>query len=256
MHNFFKINIETQEVIKDEKILNNLIKKSQKGDKKSEAIVLESNLKLVLKILRKFKIPPNQEDDIFQVGSIGLLKAIKNFDTERNIKFSTYAFPMIYGEIQRYLRENNILKISRMIQERNKEIMNFREEYLTKNFKEPNYIQIRKATGFSFEEIDIALKSKIKLGSLEQNIKNDKINENKATIKDFLADEKDLIKEWDNKESIEKAFTILKNREKEVIIMRFYENKTQKEISEKMKVSQAHVSRIEKLALKKMKEFI
>lgn len=243
----------------DIKVLSNkemisLFTKLKNGDLKAREELVNGNLKLVLSILKKFNNRTDNMDDLFQIGCIGLLKAIDNFDLSHKVKFSTYAVPMIVGEIRRYLRDNNSLRISRSLKDIAYKTLKLKEELIATYGKEPSIKKISQI--LKIDEIDIimaldALKEPI---SMFEPIYND--GGDTIYLSDQLEDKKVEINSWDIKITLEEAINSLKDKEKQILIERFIVGKTQMEIAEEIGISQAQVSRLEKNAIRNIKKLI
>jgi RNA polymerase sporulation-specific sigma factor len=232
---------------------NILFAKMKKNDMKAREELINGNLRLVLSILKKFNGRVENMDDLFQIGCIGLVKAIDNFDPSYNVKLSTYAVPMILGEIKRYIRDNSILRISRSVKDLSYKIIKFKDEYTILNGAEPTLKQI--ADEFSVNEIDIsnALQSLNEPVSIFEPIYND----GGETI--YLFDQIEDIKSSKNTEellNLKKALLEIKNRERKILLSRFLYGKTQIELASEFNISQAQVSRLEKNAIKNVKKLM
>lgn len=225
-----------------------LIKKSQEGDLDARSQVVEGNLKLVLSVIKKFNNRGENLDDLFQVGAMGLLKAIDNFDFTHEVKFSTYAVPMIIGEIRRYLRDNSKLRISRSLKDIAYKALQYKEKYLSVNYHEPTIEEI--ATYLEVDQIDVimALEAMQEPVSIYTPIYNNGSDE--IYLMDQIADPIDAGKQLLDKMIIEEGIEKLNPRLKNIVLERYYNNKTQMEIAEEIGISQAQVSRLEKTALK------
>lgn len=224
------------------------IKKSHEGDIDARNRVVEGNLKLVLSVIKKFNNRGENLDDLFQVGAMGLIKAIDNFDFSHGVKFSTYAVPMIVGEIRRYLRDNSKIRISRSLKDIAYKALQYKDEYLAINFKEPTTEEIAKY--LNVEEIDVilsleAIQEPVSIYTPIYSSGGDEIYLIDQIPDNSMSEEKRL-----NKMIIDEGIKRLNDRLKGIIINRFYENKTQMEIAEELGISQAQVSRLEKSALK------
>lgn len=225
-----------------------LIKKSQAGDKEARDMVVEGNLKLVLSVIKKFNNRGENLDDLFQVGAMGLIKAIDNFDFSHGVKFSTYAVPMIIGEIRRYLRDNSKIRVSRSMKDIAYKALQFKEKYISEHMKEPTIEEIAKGINVETIDIVIALESIQEPVSIFTPIFNnggDEIYLVDQIPDDSMSEEKRL-----NKMIIEEGIARLNDRLRNIIYDRYYDNKTQMEIAEELGISQAQVSRLEKSALK------
>lgn len=241
------INTAELKVLPSEEALE-LIKKSQAGDKEARDMVVEGNLKLVLSVIKKFNNRGENLDDLFQVGAMGLLKAIDNFDFSHGVKFSTYAVPMIIGEIRRYLRDNSKIRVSRSIKDIAYKALQFKEKYITEHTKEPTIEEIAKGIGVDTIDIVIALEAIQEPVSIFTPIFNnggDEIYLVDQIPDNSMSEEKRL-----NQMIIEEGIARLNPRLKNIIYDRYYDNKTQMEIAEELGISQAQVSRLEKSALK------
>lgn len=231
-----------------------LVRKAQEGCEESKEKMVQNNIKLVLNLIHRFKNHEKQKEDLFQVGSIGLIKAIERFDTKKGVQFSTYAVPMILGEIKRYLRDNNSMKVSRSLKESGRKLLQFKEEFTKEHFREPEIIEIAEGMSKKKEEIVWIMEANQELLSLYKPINDD--GEEEITIEDRLKEKTDWEENLIKSETIKEAFTHLNKNEKLVVNLRFFEDKTQSEIGKFLGVSQAHVSRIEKTALKKLRNVI
>ncbi|ABP67249.2 RNA polymerase, sigma 28 subunit, FliA/WhiG family [Caldicellulosiruptor saccharolyticus DSM 8903] len=231
-----------------------LISKAKNGDKKARQELIENNLALVWSIVKKFVVKGIEADDLFQIGCIGLIKAVDRFDLSFNVRFSTYAVPMIIGEIKRYLRDDGKIKISRKIKENQNKLKRFRDEFLFQNGREPTISEISEATGLSQDDILLCIDASLDVTSL-----NEVINQEEGkpiTLMDIAADE-DYSSRLLDIMALKEGLRKLKGRERYIIFMRYFKNKTQSEIAKELNISQVHVSRIEKKALERIKrEFL
>lgn len=225
-----------------------LIKKSQEGDKEARDMVVEGNLKLVLSVIKKFNNRGENLDDLFQVGAMGLLKAIDNFDFSHGVKFSTYAVPMIIGEIRRYLRDNSKIRVSRSMKDIAYKALQFKEKYVIDNVKEPSIEEISKGIGEDIIDVVIALEAIQEPVSIYTPIFNNGGDE--IYLVDQIPDNSMTEEKRLNKMIIDEGIARLNPRLKNIIYDRYYDNKTQMEIAEELGISQAQVSRLEKSALK------
>ena len=238
---------------KDLKVLSSseslkLLKRYQNNDMEARNDLIEGNLKLVLSVIKKFNYKTDNLDDLFQVGAMGLMKAIDNFDLSHGVMFSTYAVPMIIGEIRRYLRDNSKIRVSRSLKDIAYKTLQFKEKYVQEHFKEPTIEEISKALGFEVEDIVIALEAIQEPISIYTPIYTNGNDEIYLVdqIPDGEYNENDRI----NKMIIEEGIKRLNPRLKSIIYDRYYNNKTQMEIASEIGISQAQVSRLEKTALK------
>ena len=230
-----------------------LFQKMKSGDPLARDELINGNLKLVLSILKKFTGKTDNLDDLFQVGCLGLVKAIDNFDTSYDVKLSTYACPMILGEIKRYLRDNSTLRISRSIKDLAYKILKLKNEYLTTKGIEPTDKEIAKLLGVTEFDISNALESLRELMSMYEPIYND--GGDTIYLFDQISNKKEEY-DLDYKLALEKAMNKLKPREKQILENRFIVGKTQMEIASDLGISQAQISRIEKNAIKTLKKSI
>lgn len=230
--------------------MENLFKKMKEGDMSAREELVNGNLKLVLSILRDFNKKNENMDDLFQIGCIGLLKAIDNFDLSYGVKFSTYCVPMIQGEVRRYLRDNSSLRISRSVKDLSYKIMKVKDEYLLSNGKDPSTEYLSKKLDVSEKEIINAIESMRDPVSIFETIYND----GGDTI--YLCDQiedKSNNNDLTTKLTIENAIYNLNEREKYILDQRYVIGKTQMELSEELGISQAQISRIEKSSISKIK---
>ena len=225
-----------------------LIKLSQEGDKEARDLVVEGNLKLVLSVIKKFNNRGENLDDLFQVGAMGLIKAIDNFDFSHGVKFSTYAVPMIIGEIRRYLRDNSKIRVSRSMKDIAYKALQFKERYLMEHAKEPTIEDIAKELNIDTIDVVIALEAIQEPVSIYTPIFNNGGDE--IYLVDQIPDDSNSEEKKLNKMIIEEGIGRLNNRLKGIIYDRYYDNKTQMEIAEELGISQAQLSRLEKSALK------
>ena len=229
-----------------------LIKKAQAGDKKAYEIILEKNKGLIWNIVNKFNNRNTDKDDLFQLGSIGLIKCIKNFDLTYDVKFSTYAVPMIYGEIRRFLRDDGIIKVSRTLKEISTKANRERENYIKNYNIEPDIKTLAKIVNVSVEELVSALDS----SKIVESIDNEDNTENNFSIKDKLPsniNESELII---NKIDLNTTMNKLSIEDRKVIQLRYFQDKTKTQVAKIMGISQVQVSRMEKKILLKMKKLL
>ena len=213
--------------------------------------LVEGNLKLVLSILKRFKNYNENLDDLFQVGCIGLVKSIDNFDLEQNVKFSTYAVPMIIGEIRRYLRDNNSIRVSRSIRDLAYKVLQYKEKYQKENNKEPSIEEIAKELQVEKEEIAFSLDAIQDPVSLQEPVYND--GAESIYIMDQVKDKKNTDELWAENMTIRQAMKKLNSKERDIINRRFFDGRTQMEVANELGISQAQVSRIEKNAISRIK---
>lgn len=231
---------------------NELFIKIKQGDNEARERFINGNLRLVLSVLQRFSGRSDNMDDLFQVGCVGLIKAIDNFDLSLNVQFSTYAVPMIIGEIRRYLRDNNPIRVSRSIRDLAYRALQAREK-LTKEFnKEPTVDQIAKEIGVPREEVVFSFEAIQDPLSLQEPVYND--GAENIYIMDQVKDTKNTDDSWANNITIEQAMQKLNDREKMIITKRFFDGRTQMEVADEIGISQAQVSRLEKDAIYRIKK--
>ena len=231
-----------------------LFRRILKGDREAREQYIKGNLRLVLSVLQRVSGSRENVDDLFQIGCIGLIKAIDNFDITQNVRFSTYAVPMILGEVKRYLRDNNSIRVSRSLRDTAYKAIYTRENLLKKQSKEPTLCEIAKELGVSKEEIAYALDAIQSPVSLYEPVYTD--GGDPLYVMDQLSDKKNSEEHWVEDLSLGEAMQRLPDRERRIIDMRFFEGKTQTEVAEEIHISQAQVSRLEKSALKSMKHYL
>lgn len=233
---------------------NTLLKRILDGDKDAREKFIYSNLRLVLSIVQRFGNRKETADDIFQVGCIGLIKAIDNFDINQGVQFSTYAVPMIIGEIKRYLRDNNSIRVSRSLRDIAYKSLQAKEFLTKSNSKEPTIDEIAKASEFAKEDIIHAMEAIQEPMSLFEPIYKD--GSDTVFVMDQISDNKNVDENWLENLSLAQALKKLGKREKLILQLRFFEGKTQVEVAQEIGISQAQISRLEKNALKLMKKHV
>lgn len=229
-----------------------LIGRVQQGDKEARDILVEKNMGLVRSIVKRFANRGVETEDLIQIGSIGLLKAIDKFDLSYDVKFSTYAVPMITGEIKRFLRDDGMVKVSRSLKEIAMKAYSAREELMAKEGREPGTEEIAEALGISREELVLAMESGAQVESLQKTIYESDGSD--IYLEDRLPQEKNQQEAVLNRMLLEQILGTLEARERELIYLRFFQEKTQSYIAEKMGMSQVQVSRMEKKILKRLRE--
>ena len=228
-----------------------LLKKIKQGDVEARTKFINGNLRLVLSVVRKFFSRGENADDLFQIGCVGLIKAIDNFDIEQNVQFSTYAVPMIMGEVRRYIRDNNSIRVSRSIKELAYKIMAEKESFLKKNDREPTIEELEKNLNVSKEDIIMSLDSIQTPISLQEPVNGNNVDN--LSIEDQISDRKNSDSYWAETITIVEAMKKLNDKEKMIIGQRFFEGRTQLEIADEIGISQAQVSRLEKNAINHIK---
>ena len=231
-----------------------LFTRIEAGDKQAREKYIEGNLRLVLSVIKRFSSSNENVDDLFQIGCIGLIKAIDNFDSTLNVKFSTYAVPMIIGEIRRFLRDNNTIRVSRSLKDTAYKAIYARENLTRKNLKEPTIEEIAAEVGISKEDIVYAMDAIQNPMSLYEPIFTD--GGDTLYVMDQITDKKNKEETWVEHLSLSEAMKKLNSREHEIISLRFFEGKTQMEVAEIIGISQAQVSRLEKSALRTMRSYL
>ena len=231
--------------------MEELFIKMKNGDKLAREELISGNLKLVLSILKRFNRYEENMDDLFQIGCVGLVKAIDNFDLSQNVKLSTYAVPMILGEVKRYLRDNSSIRVSRSVKDIAYKVLKLKDELTIKNGKEPTDEEIAKELGYDIKDVVNALEALIPPISLSEPIYND--GGDTIYLYDQVEDKKSNI-DLEEKLAIEKAINKLSDREQFILEQRFFVGKTQMEISEELGISQAQISRLEKNALTRIRK--
>ena len=240
--------------ILNEKEKEALFVRIKAGDQEAKEEYIKGNLRLVLSVIRRFGASGENPDDLFQIGCIGLIKAINNFNTELEVKFSTYAVPMIIGEIRRYMRDNNSIRVSRSLRDTAYKAIYAKENYMKKNQKEPTVQEIAEEIGISKEDIVFALDAIQVPMSLQEPVYND--GGDPLYVMDQISDRKNKEEKWVENLSLEAALDRLGKRERYIIELRFFEGKTQMEVADMICISQAQVSRLEKCALKSMRQYL
>ena len=231
-----------------------LLKRAHDGDTAARDELISGNLRLVLSVIQSFAGRGENPDDLFQVGCIGLIKAVDNFDTTLDVKFSTYAVPMILGEIRRYLRDNNTIRVSRSVRDMAYRALQAKEALANKLNRDPTIEEISKETGFNREDIVNALEAIVEPVSLYEPIYSD--GGDSLCVMDQVRDTKNTDEHWLEQIALKDALARLGERERRILALRFYEGKTQMEVSTEVGISQAQVSRLEKNALKAIKKHI
>ncbi len=231
-----------------------LFVKIKAGDLKAREEFIQGNLRLVLSIIQRFNRRGEPVDDLFQIGCIGLIKSIDNFDLSHNVRFSTYAVPMIIGEIRRYLRDNNSIRVSRSLRDIAYKALQARDELVFKHSKEPTVTEIAAQLGIPKEDVVFALEAIQEPVSLFEPIFHD--SGDPIFVMDQIKDDKEEDEAWIRDITLKEALNKLNLREKEILNLRFFEGKTQMEVADEIGISQAQVSRLEKNALRQMRKHV
>ncbi len=231
-----------------------LFDRIEEGDAKARQQFIEGNLRLVLSVVSRFNNSGENPDDLFQVGCIGLIKALDNFDRSLNVKFSTYAVPMIIGECRRYLRDNNSIRVSRSLRDIAYKAIYTKDILTKKNDREPSIVEIANEIDISPEDVTMALDAIATPASLYEPVYTD--GGDTLYLMDQISDKKNKEEKWVDNLSLAAAMDHLNPRELDIIKLRYYHGKTQTEVAEEICISQAQVSRLEKNALKKMRNYL
>lgn len=240
-------------VIKNDE-MKRLFTELNSGQIEARETLIQGNLRLVLSVIQRFSNRGEYVDDLFQVGCIGLIKAIDNFDLKHNVKFSTYAVPMIIGEIRRYLRDNNVVRVSRSLRDIAYKALQVREKLVTDFSTEPSIAQIAQHLEVPREDVVFALDAIQEPVSLFEPIYND--GGDPILVMDQISDDKNTDDLWLEEITINEAMKKLNERENHIVQLRFFNGKTQMEVADEIGISQAQVSRLEKAALKQLKRFV
>ena len=231
-----------------------LFDKIKMGDRDARDTFIHGNLRLVLSIIQRFTNTGENVDDLFQIGCIGLMKAVDNFDTTLQVKFSTYAVPMIIGEVRRYLRDNNSIRVSRSLRDIAYKAIYTRENYMRQHLKEPTIAEIAQEIGIDKEMIVYAMDAIQSPVSLFEPVYSE--GGDTLYVMDQISDKKNREEHWIEDISLRDAIARLGERERHIIELRFYEGKTQMEVADEIGISQAQVSRLEKNALRSMRNYL
>lgn len=243
------VNTANLKVLKEKEKIE-LLHKIKGGDKKARDELINGNLRLVLSVIQRFTNRGENLDDLFQVGCIGLIKAIDNFNIDLGVRFSTYSVPMIIGEIRRYLRDNNSVRVSRSMRDTAYHAMQIKERLILENKQEPTVEEIARELGIKKEEVVLSLESIVEPVSLYEPIYND--GGDTIYVMDQIGDQNDD-RNWLDEIELKEQIKNLSPREKRILSLRFMQGKTQMEVANEVGISQAQVSRLEKGALSKIK---
>ncbi|MBX5476696.1 MAG: RNA polymerase sporulation sigma factor SigG [Clostridia bacterium] len=231
-----------------------LFKRLRQGDRTARETLVQGNLRLVLSVIQRFNNRGEPVDDLFQVGCIGLMKAIDNFDLDQNVRFSTYAVPMIIGEIRRYLRDNNPIRVSRSLRDVAYKALQVRDQLTHRLSREPTVNEIAAELNMPREDVVYALDAIQEPVSLFEPIYED--GGDPIFVMDQISDDRNHEASWLEGMAVEEAMNKLGERERTILALRFFEGKTQMEVAEEIGISQAQVSRLEKAALLQMRKFV
>ena len=235
-----------------QKEMESLLQKAKDGDETARETLIEGNLRLVLSVIQRFDRRGESPDDLFQVGCIGLIKAISNFDPGKQVRFSTYGVPMIAGEVRRYLRDNSVIRVSRSLRDVAYRVLQCKEAMTSDMGKEPTLEEIAKALELAPEEVSEALDAVCAPVSLYDPVYSD--GGDPLTVMDQVKDTRNTEGNWMDKIALKDAFAALGDREKQILSLRFYDGKTQMEVASLVGISQAQVSRLEKNAISSMRK--
>ena len=228
-----------------------LLLRAKEGDQQAREKLIAGNLRLVLSVIQRFTNRGENADDLFQVGCIGLIKAIDNFNTDLNVKFSTYGVPMIVGEIRRYLRDNSTMRVSRAMRDTAYKVLQAKEHYMAQHQKEPSVEEIAHLLDIPREDVVFALDAILEPVSLYEPVYSD--SGDNICVMDQVKDNKNNDETWVERIALKEAVGHLTDRERKILSMRFFQGKTQMEVSAEIGISQAQVSRLEKNALRQIR---
>ena len=228
-----------------------LLLRAKAGDLQAREELIAGNLRLVLSVIQRCANRGENADDLFQVGCIGLIKAIDNFNTDLDVKFSTYGVPMIVGEIRRYLRDNSAMRVSRAMRDTAYRVLQAKESYMAQHQKEPTVEEIAQMLGIRREEVVFALDAILEPVSLYEPVYSD--SGDTICVMDQLKDSRNTDEMWLERIALKEAVSRLTQRERKILAMRFFQGKTQMEVSAEIGISQAQVSRLEKNALRQIR---
>ena len=247
------VNTAKLKVLKNEETMA-LLRRTKEGDQQAREELIAGNLRLVLSVIQKFSGRGENPDALFQVGCVGLIKAIDNFDISQPVRFSTYGVPMIVGEIRRYLRDNSAIRVSRSLRDTAYKVMQAREKLMAQTQREPTVEQLAKELDIPREEVVFAMDAVVDPVSLFEPVYAD--GGDTVCVMDQVRDKKNTDENWLEQIALRDAMERLGEREQRILALRFYEGKTQMEVSAEVGISQAQVSRLEKNALKAIKKNI
>lgn len=229
-----------------------LLLRAKQGDMKAREELIAGNLRLVLSVIQRFANRGENADDLFQVGCIGLIKAIDNFNTDLDVRFSTYGVPMIVGEIRRYLRDNSTMRVSRAMRDTAYKVLQAKEAYMAEHQREPTVDEIARMLELKREDVVFALDAIVDPVSLYEPVYSD--SGDTICVMDQVRDSKNTDEDWLEQIALREAIAKLSDREKRILSLRFFQGKTQMEVSTEVGISQAQVSRLEKNALRQIKK--
>ena len=245
------VNTSKLKVLKNEET-QALLLRAKAGDMAAREELIAGNLRLVLSVIQRFTNRGENADDLFQVGCIGLIKAIDNFNTDLDVRFSTYGVPMIVGEIRRYLRDNSTMRVSRAMRDTAYKVLQAKEAYMAKHQREPTVDEIAKILEIKREDVVFALDAILEPVSLFEPVYSD--SGDTICVMDQVKDNKNTDEMWLERIALKEAVSRLNERERKILSMRFFQGKTQMEVSNEIGISQAQVSRLEKNALRQIRK--
>lgn len=247
------VNTAKLKVLKNEETME-LLRRAKAGDRQARQDLIEGNLRLVLSVIQRFASRGENADDLFQVGCVGLIKAVDNFDINQPVRFSTYGVPMIAGEVRRYLRDNSVIRVSRSIRDVAYRVLQCKEALITRLGREPTLEEISRELEIPLEEVSRALDAVCAPASLYDPVYSD--GGDPLTVMDQVRDTKNTEDGWMEHITLQNAFRALNDREKQILSLRFYDGKTQMEVASALGISQAQVSRLEKGAIGAMRKSV
>ena len=245
------VNTAKLKVLKNEETME-LLRRTKAGDQEARRELIEGNLRLVLSVIQRFSGRGENADDLFQVGCVGLIKAIDNFDISQPVRFSTYGVPMIIGEIRRYLRDNSAIRVSRSMRDTAYKVLQVRDKYLAENQREPTVEQIAQELGIPREDVVFAMDAIVDPVSLYEPVYSD--GGDAICVMDQVSDTRNTDESWTDRIALKEAMKRLDDRERRILSLRCYEGKPQMEVSAEVGISQAQVSRLEKGAINTIKK--
>ena len=245
------VNTAKLKVLKNEETME-LLRRAKAGDRQARQDLIEGNLRLVLSVIQRFASRGENADDLFQVGCVGLIKAVDNFDINQPVRFSTYGVPMIIGEIRRYLRDNSAIRVSRSMRDTAYRVLQARDKLIAQSQHEPTVEQIAKKLDIPREEVVFAMDAIVDPVSLYEPVYSD--SGDTICVMDQVRDSKNTDENWLEQIALREAIAKLSDREKRILSLRFFQGKTQMEVSTEVGISQAQVSRLEKNALRQIKK--
>ncbi|MDY4181476.1 RNA polymerase sporulation sigma factor SigG [Pseudoflavonifractor sp. HCP28S3_F10] len=245
------VNTAKLKVLKNEETIE-LLKRTKKGDMEAREKLIAGNLRLVLSVIQKFTGRGENVDDLFQVGCIGLIKAIDNFNTDLDVRFSTYGVPMIVGEIRRYLRDNSAIRVSRSMRDTAYKVLQAKEAFLAEHQREPSVDEVARQLGVRREDVVFALDAIVDPVSLYEPVYSD--SGDAICVIDQVKDSKNTDESWLEHIALKEAMDRLSERERHILNLRFFEGRTQMEVSAEVGISQAQVSRLEKNAIRQIRK--